>query len=103
MLITSKCKDESEARWARDLWAPENQGELLTKRRVFALARDGYAEIAKPLEPFVFVFVIFGVPAIVMATDYCQSGSTSRTSGTYSGINDGVNFQNAYVTDVLFK
>eukprot|EP00040_Diaphanoeca_grandis_P006241 m.36599 g.36599 ORF g.36599 m.36599 type:complete len:789 (-) comp17403_c0_seq2:198-2564(-) len=33
--------------------------------------REAYMEIAKPLEPYIAVFICFSVPAVVMATDFC--------------------------------
>lgn len=37
--------------------------------------REGYLEIAAPLEPFVAVFILFSIPAIVMATAYCKKST----------------------------
>eukprot|EP00041_Stephanoeca_diplocostata_P015246 m.290021 g.290021 ORF g.290021 m.290021 type:complete len:433 (-) comp19974_c2_seq8:1565-2863(-) len=61
-----------QRQWDRDLWAPENASQLLQKHRLVQLQREAYANIARPLEPYVAVFVVFAIPAIVMSTDYCQ-------------------------------
>eukprot|EP00041_Stephanoeca_diplocostata_P012249 m.205328 g.205328 ORF g.205328 m.205328 type:complete len:126 (+) comp18872_c0_seq2:1654-2031(+) len=45
--------------------------------KMFSLRRDAFDEIARPLEPHVFVFVLFAVPAVVMTTDYCQDRTES--------------------------
>jgi hypothetical protein len=75
---------EAEEQWDRDLWAPDQQGERQTKRRFFELTKESYDELFCPLEPFVAVFIVFGIPACVMATDYCQDRSqVSATGASY--------------------
>jgi len=44
--------------------------QLLIRLRLRA-----YDEIVGPLEPYVAVYVLFGVPAVTMATDYCVDNS----------------------------
>ena len=78
---------EAETAWDRDLWAPHQQGERATKLRLLTISKDAYEELARPLEPFVVVFILFGIPATVMATDYCADNSSSDTNAaqqTYS-------------------
>jgi hypothetical protein len=70
---------EAEEQWDRDLWAPDQQGERKTKRRFLELTKETYDELFRPLEPFVAVFIVFGVPAFVMATDYCNEHSQVST------------------------
>jgi hypothetical protein len=41
--------------------------------------KEAYDEIARPLEPYVIVFIVFGIPACVMATDYCRDNSSAKT------------------------
>jgi hypothetical protein len=66
---------EAEDQWNRDLCATDLQGVRKTKRRFLELTKETYDELFRPLEPFVAVFFVFGVPACVMATDYCHEHS----------------------------
>ena len=50
---------------------------LNTKRALLHTAKDGFDEIARPLEPYIAVFVAFSVPVIVTATTPCEA-QTSR-------------------------
>ena len=68
----------AEKQWDRDYWTPEEQGIRHTKRRMLNIVKEGYDELAHPLEPFVVVFIIFGIPACVMATDFCQNNSQAH-------------------------
>ena len=43
---------------------------------------ESYDELFRPLEPFVAVFIAFGIPACVMTTDYCRERSK------YTSVND---------------
>eukprot|EP00035_Acanthoeca_spectabilis_P028292 m.469958 g.469958 ORF g.469958 m.469958 type:complete len:813 (+) comp29261_c0_seq1:117-2555(+) len=75
----------AQAQWDRDLWSSDDAGARLIKQRVLDLMRKGYDDVAKPLEPYIAVFVAFGVPAVVMATDYCRDNSSAnapRASGS---------------------
>jgi hypothetical protein len=74
----------AESQWDRDLWARANEGQRLAKKRLLDMVRDGFEEVARPLEPFVAVFVLWGVPAMMMATDYCQqrSGASEELSSS---------------------
>lgn len=51
--------------WESELWAAN------TRNRLFNLRREAYKDVVKPLEPYVVVFVLFAVPAVVMSTDRC--------------------------------
>ena len=66
---------DAEKQWDRDLWAPSQQGIRQSKRRLLELIKEGYDELARPLEPFVAIFIFFGIPACVMATDFCKENS----------------------------
>jgi len=70
---------EAEDQWNRDLCATDLQGVRKTKRRFLELTKETYDELFRPLEPFVAVFIVFGVPACVMATDYCHERSQVST------------------------
>jgi hypothetical protein len=67
-----------EAEWNRDLWAVSQKAERDNKLRVLLMARDAHEEVAKPLDPYVFVFVLFAIPAVVMTTDYCVDHSSAK-------------------------
>ena len=51
------------------------EGQRATKRRLLDLITEGYDEIARPLEAYVATFVLFAVPAVLMASDYCEESS----------------------------
>jgi len=58
-----------------DEWKLTRKSAWLAKRRLLDAQCAAYREVARPLEPYVLVFVIFGVPAMLMSTDYCQDRS----------------------------
>eukprot|EP00041_Stephanoeca_diplocostata_P007209 m.100236 g.100236 ORF g.100236 m.100236 type:complete len:223 (+) comp16780_c3_seq3:2-670(+) len=58
--------------WSRDLWAVSDQVQVQRQERVLVLRREAFDAIARPLEPYVAVFVVFGIPAVVISTDFCQ-------------------------------
>eukprot|EP00035_Acanthoeca_spectabilis_P014874 m.293067 g.293067 ORF g.293067 m.293067 type:complete len:429 (+) comp16239_c0_seq3:797-2083(+) len=76
---------DARAQWNRDLWAAGDMGARQTKERVLMLLKEGYEEVARPLEPFVVVFVLFGIVCIVMATDWCQADSIAHSYQSTSG------------------
>jgi hypothetical protein len=80
---------EAEEQWDRDLCASDLQGVRKTKRRFLELTKEIYDELFRPLEPFVAVFIVFGVPACVMATEYCNDHSQASTDETNGFINVG--------------
>ena len=45
------------------------------------LVQEGYALLARPLEPFLIVFLFFGIPAATMSTDFCQQNSDTENYG----------------------
>lgn len=86
---------DARAQWNRDLWAAGDMGALQTKEHVLMLLKEGYEEVARPLEPFVVVFVLFGIVCIVMATDWCQADSIAHSYQSTSG-NQG--YHNNFIT-----
>eukprot|EP00041_Stephanoeca_diplocostata_P014191 m.255486 g.255486 ORF g.255486 m.255486 type:complete len:398 (-) comp19616_c0_seq4:151-1344(-) len=61
------------------LWDADLDGVRVKRQmRLLDLRREAYNEIARPLEPYIAVFIVFAIPAIVMATDYCQNVSTEK-------------------------
>lgn len=57
------------------------------RQRLLILCRQTYEDVAKPLEPLVIVFVLFGVPAALMATDYCKENSSARSQSVSISVN----------------
>jgi len=54
------------------------------KQQLMDLQKQSYREVVMPLAPYVWTFLAFSIPAIVMATDYCTAETTrvdSRNSG----------------------
>ena len=72
---------EAEEQWDRDLWADDEHTRFqrANKRRLLDVIEEGYLEIVKPLEPYVATYIIFGVPAILMATSWCGGHSEAAT------------------------
>eukprot|EP00035_Acanthoeca_spectabilis_P036848 m.42158 g.42158 ORF g.42158 m.42158 type:complete len:809 (-) comp8290_c0_seq1:120-2546(-) len=73
----------SREQWGRDYW--DGNPAMETKATLLRLSKDAYDDVAKPLEPYVFVFVLFGVPACVMATDFCRNASGASSGATSLG------------------
>jgi hypothetical protein len=44
-------------------------------RELLAFRKQGYDEMARPLEAYIAVFIVFGFPALVMALDTCAVSS----------------------------
>jgi hypothetical protein len=64
---------------ASDEWRATRRSAWEARRRLFEARGEAFMEVVKPLEPYIFVFVLFAAPAFVMSTDTCQ-----RHSGEYS-------------------
>lgn len=60
----------------RDEWALSRRSKWDGRKRAAIQWLNLCREILEPLEPYVWVFIVFGVPAVVMSTDYCQAHST---------------------------
>ena len=63
--------------WARDHWHEADQPVVAMKQKLLALQHQAFREVVAPLEPYVFVFLLFLPPAIALATDWCTDHSTS--------------------------
>eukprot|EP00037_Helgoeca_nana_P031308 m.398176 g.398176 ORF g.398176 m.398176 type:complete len:1112 (+) comp28369_c0_seq2:30-3365(+) len=72
---------------ASDDWALTRRSEWRSSRELVQMQKQAFADVARPLEPYLAVFVVFGVPAIVMATDFCQTRSTATTGGASADTN----------------
>lgn len=59
----------------------ESDHDMYTGRRTEAarvllgLRQQGFEDLVKPLEPYVLIFIVFGIPSAVMATDRCNENS----------------------------
>ena len=56
----------------------------ITILTLFLPPHNRYEGVARPLEPYVLVFLAFGVPAAIMSTDYCRSHSNAQDVATAS-------------------
>lgn len=67
--------DAKEA-WDRDLW---NTSDPLThatrgrKQQLLDIYKEGFMEVAKPLEPYIWTFLLFAPPAVIIATPWCAN------------------------------
>jgi hypothetical protein len=77
-----------------DVWVDTRRSAWEARRRYLELRREAFTEVAKPLEPYIFVFVMFAAPAFVMSTPFCQShsGATSAVGGSGSLIDAFTDF-----------
>lgn len=73
---------------AADAWAQTRRAEWRAMCDVARLQREAYAGVARPLEPYVWVLIAFGVPACVMATDWCENRSTAQAGSVAAAGND---------------
>ena len=84
--------EASAALWAEenDVWADTRRGAWAARRQLLEARRVAFNEVAKPLEPYRAIFVVFGVPAFVMSTSYCQrhSGASAVSSDLALNLND---------------
>ena len=72
----------------QDEWADTRRSTWEEKWRQARLQMEGYREVAKPLEPYVLVFIVSAVPAIVMSTTECANHSgveNLQNGGQYDG------------------
>jgi hypothetical protein len=70
----SASKSQYEAAVEADLLASLSRGTEL-RRTLLELQNQGWREIAKPLDPYIVVFIAFGLPAAVMGTTVCEDES----------------------------
>lgn len=72
----------------QDEWADTRRSSWEERWQQARLQKEGYREVAKPLEPYVLVFIVFAVPAIVMSTTECVNHSgieNLQNGGRYGG------------------
>jgi hypothetical protein len=77
---------------ASDVWVDTRWSAWDVRRRLLEAREEAFNEVAKPLEPYIFVFVIFAAPALVMSTTFCQTHSgvsAVRGAGAAGGAGGG--------------
>ena len=74
---------------AADVWADTRRSAWLARRRLLQARREAFNEVAKPLEPYIAVFVVFSIPAIVMSTAWCQAHSGATIANAATTIESG--------------
>lgn len=79
---------EVRAAEATDDWASTRRSAWQAQRELIVMQREAYDEVARPLELYVVVFVLFGIPAIFMATTSCQQDSSAHGKVEVSGNGD---------------
>jgi hypothetical protein len=70
---------ESKTAEMADEWAATRRSKWHALRRELAMQRKAHIEVSRPLEPYVLIFVVFGVPAAVMASNFCRDDSHATT------------------------
>jgi hypothetical protein len=71
---------------AADVWVKTRRSAWEARRCLLEARREAFNEVAKPLEPYIAVFVIFFAPAFVMSTSFCRDNSGSSAGGTSSTV-----------------
>eukprot|EP00035_Acanthoeca_spectabilis_P032332 m.18321 g.18321 ORF g.18321 m.18321 type:complete len:1119 (-) comp5301_c0_seq1:24-3380(-) len=69
-------------RQATDEWANTRRSTWAEAFTLMEMQKKAYAAVARPLEPFVLLFLIFAIPATVMALDWCQDRSQASAEGS---------------------
>eukprot|EP00040_Diaphanoeca_grandis_P024104 m.132127 g.132127 ORF g.132127 m.132127 type:complete len:466 (+) comp29591_c0_seq2:331-1728(+) len=65
----------SSQQWRRDYW-DEGNPTLEIKEKLMRMQQQNFEEVAKPLELYLWVFITFFPPAVVLATKYCADHSS---------------------------
>jgi hypothetical protein len=66
---------------AADVWRDLRRSVWGARRRLLEARQEAFNEVAKPLEPYIFVFALFAAPAFVMSTPICQEHSGASAAG----------------------
>jgi hypothetical protein len=79
---------------ATDEWRDTRRSAWEARRRHLEMRREAFNEVAKPLEPYIAVFVLFATPAFVMSTPFCQnhSGASSAETASVSSVASSTDF-----------
>ena len=74
---------DAEQDWNRDLWNTGDQAAQDArdrKRLLLDKQKEAYLEVVQPLAPYVYVFMAFCVPAIIIATRPCRHAQADVNS-----------------------
>lgn len=65
-----------------DEWRVTRGSAWAAQELLHDIVKEGYREVTKPLEAYLLVFVLFGIPAATMSSNFCaiRSRSTTQTS-----------------------
>ena len=75
--LKAQTEDVTRAR-VHDVWAATRRSAWESQMQLMEARRDVFAQIASPLEPYIGVFMIFAIPAVIMSTPFCQSDSGAQ-------------------------
>ena len=67
---------EASEDWDRELWKKSDPWTLeqrAKRRRLLDTYKEGFTEVAKPLSPYITVFLLFSPPAVLLATEWCTA------------------------------
>eukprot|EP00035_Acanthoeca_spectabilis_P011822 m.208487 g.208487 ORF g.208487 m.208487 type:complete len:680 (-) comp15455_c0_seq1:2958-4997(-) len=92
----------SEELESTDEWRKTRRSHWRDRRRVLDLQRRAYTEVARPLEPYVVVLLIFAIPGIVMTTPWCIKWSAIKVMHVgFAGARNSTGFYNTGDGQVL--
>jgi serine/threonine protein kinase len=86
---------------ASDVWADTRRTAWRARRTQLEARQEAFGEVAKPLEPYIALFVLFTGPAIVMSTSFCQSHSGASASSA-SAASLAATYDNAGTASVTY-
>jgi len=61
----------AEKQWSRDYWDESDKPQLELKQKLMVVQQRNFEDVGKPLERYVWVFIMFSPPAVVLALPYC--------------------------------
>eukprot|EP00040_Diaphanoeca_grandis_P011876 m.60839 g.60839 ORF g.60839 m.60839 type:complete len:457 (-) comp22888_c0_seq1:200-1570(-) len=64
------------AQWTEDYWDEGSKPLVETKKKLMVVQQQNFEEVAQPLERYVWVFLLFLPPSLVLATTYCDDNSS---------------------------
>jgi hypothetical protein len=85
---------------AADEWGETRRSVWEARQHLLKARKQAFNEVAKPLEPYIAVFLLFAAPAFVMSTRFCQTHSDASATGGQSvgNVGDGESTNFSYGT-----
>eukprot|EP00037_Helgoeca_nana_P009398 m.82503 g.82503 ORF g.82503 m.82503 type:complete len:1195 (+) comp19552_c0_seq1:104-3688(+) len=77
------CIDAVNSAELADAWGDTRRSEWRAKSTLLNAQLAAYTAVAKPMEPYLVVFVVFAVPAIVMSTTTCHDNSRVSVESSF--------------------